>query len=198
MEGTDQRYPFVDLFFISLLPAQISSSMASLYEMGVINAMMEVFYVACMWFVALMPSEECRIHQQVIAFGPMIAQSQQQVESTFQEGVCEAYGVDDEEDLPKEIQEIDVVKFAQLSSSNISSVVVRSINVLFSSHVCYLHLFRPSDYNHLYIFHGPLCRPRRSKNISQTVGKQRSPVSSKSWWHRLRQRRKRTARSGRK
>mmetsp|Transcript_45943 Transcript_45943/g.92714 ORF Transcript_45943/g.92714 Transcript_45943/m.92714 type:complete len:247 (+) Transcript_45943:110-850(+) len=60
--------------------------MASKYEMGVINAMMEV-------------------------------------ESTFQESVCEAYGVDDEEDLPKEIQEIDVVKFAQLSSSNISTVV---------------------------------------------------------------------------
>jgi hypothetical protein len=175
--------------------------MASLYEMGVINAMMEVFFVACMWFVALMPNKECMIDQQVIAFGPMIAQSQQQVESTFQESVCEAYGVDDEEDLPKEIQEIDVVKFAQLSSSNISSVVVRSIDVLFSSHVCCLHLFRPSIpsvYNHLCIFHGPLCRPRRSKNISQTVGKQRSPVSSKSWWHRLRQRRKRTARSGRK
>lgn len=60
--------------------------MASLYDMGVINAMMEV-------------------------------------ESTFQEKVCEAYGVDDEEDLPKEVQDIDVVKFAQLSASDISSKV---------------------------------------------------------------------------
>jgi hypothetical protein len=38
--------------------------------------------------------------------------------------VCEAYGVEDEEDLPKEVQDIDVVKFAELPPSTIASIVV--------------------------------------------------------------------------
>jgi hypothetical protein len=39
--------------------------------------------------------------------------------------VCAAYGVDDEEDLPKEVQNIDVVKFAEMSPSAISATIVR-------------------------------------------------------------------------
>ena len=38
--------------------------------------------------------------------------------------VCAAYGVDDEEDLPKEVQNIDVVKFAEMSPSAISASLV--------------------------------------------------------------------------
>jgi hypothetical protein len=48
-----------------------------------------------------------------------------QVEETFSEMVCDCYGVEDEEELPKEIQDIDVVKFAQLSHADISSIVTK-------------------------------------------------------------------------
>jgi hypothetical protein len=39
--------------------------------------------------------------------------------------VCDAYGVEDEEELPKQIQEIDVVKFAERSPAEIESIVVK-------------------------------------------------------------------------
>jgi len=46
------------------------------------------------------------------------------VEGSFQEMLCKLFGVEDEEELPKEVQGIDVVKFAELTAGTISSVVV--------------------------------------------------------------------------
>lgn len=69
-----------------------------------------------------------------------------QVEESFQKMLCEAYGVDDEEDLPKEVQGIDIVKFAELSDATMSTIMVwifKWLSLLIHvHHSCYFNFAR--------------------------------------------------------
>ena len=46
-----------------------------------------------------------------------------QVDTAFQEMLCKACAVDDEEQLPQPLQDLDVVKFAEMSPEIISSTL---------------------------------------------------------------------------
>ena len=47
-----------------------------------------------------------------------------QVDETFQEMVCAAFGVEDEEELPATVQAIDVVKFARMTPEAVAANIV--------------------------------------------------------------------------
>jgi len=50
-----------------------------------------------------------------------------EVESFFQEMLCEAYGVENEDDLPGDIPDVDVVKFAELSDEAVHGILRRAL-----------------------------------------------------------------------
>lgn len=50
-----------------------------------------------------------------------------EVETFFQEMLCDAYGVEDEDELPGEIPDVDVVKFAELSDTAIHGIIERAL-----------------------------------------------------------------------
>ena len=50
------------------------------------------------------------------------------MDTAFQELLCKAFGVDDEEELPKAMQEIDVVKFAEFTPDQTKSTLTAALN----------------------------------------------------------------------
>lgn len=62
------------------------------------------------------------------------------MDEKFQEMLCAAWGVEDEEELPLPVQDIDVVKFARQSPEEVAAKLVRDARAL----EC-VHSFRACD-----------------------------------------------------